>query len=82
MLTTTIIDDRRAWCMHCDWLSGTWPIELAETPEGLATLLGHWAKCEAVWHVYEEHPHVWVDVVGDKPPADPDPRVRFGTESR
>jgi hypothetical protein len=28
----------------------------------------------AVWHVYEDHPDVWRQIAGDRPPRDPDPR--------
>lgn len=28
----------------------------------------------AAWHVYEQHPGTWREVIGDRPPLDPDPR--------
>jgi hypothetical protein len=36
------------------------------------------AGCLAAWHVYEDHPDVWLRVIGDRPPADPDPRTPEG----
>jgi hypothetical protein len=36
------------------------------------------AECLATWHVYEKHPAVWRSVIGDRPPADPDPRTPEG----
>jgi hypothetical protein len=33
------------------------------------------AGCLMTWHVYEEHPDIWRRIAGDRPPADPDPRV-------
>jgi hypothetical protein len=38
----------------------------------------HIAGCLATWHVYEEHPDVWREVCGDRPPNDPDPRTKRG----
>lgn len=36
------------------------------------------AGCLATWHVYEKHPDVWRQVIGDRPPVDPDPRTSEG----
>lgn len=41
-----------------------------ETSEPIRDIAG----CLATWHVYEQHPDVWKDVAGDRPPRDPDPR--------
>lgn len=38
----------------------------------------HVAGCLASWHVYETHPDVWREKVGDRPPVDPDPRTPEG----
>lgn len=29
----------------------------------------------ATWHVYEKHPEIRRQVMGDRPPRDPDPRI-------
>ena len=34
--------------------------------------------CAASWHVYEEHPEVWLGMFGERPPVDPDPRTEEG----
>lgn len=34
--------------------------------------------CLATWHVFEEHPEVWKEIIGDRPPIDPDPRTEAG----
>ena len=49
-----------ASCNFCDWETGE--------PQR------HVAGCMATWHVYEQHPDIWRQVAGDRPPADPDPR--------
>jgi hypothetical protein len=28
----------------------------------------------ATWHVYEDHLDIWLALIGDRPPLDPDPR--------
>lgn len=33
------------------------------------------ARALAVWHIYEEHSEFWLAVMGDRPPAVPDPRI-------
>jgi hypothetical protein len=33
------------------------------------------AQAEVVWHVHDEHPDVWLEVIGDRPPEDPDVRI-------
>jgi hypothetical protein len=49
---------------ECGWCSADWPTR-------------DQAGCEASWHVYEEHRATWVSIVGsDRPPIDPDPRIR------
>jgi hypothetical protein len=32
------------------------------------------SQCLATWHVFEDHPDIWLAVIGDRPPRDPDPR--------
>jgi hypothetical protein len=44
----------------CGWVTGE-PIEKI-------------AGALVTWHVYEKHPDVWVELIGERPPADPDPR--------
>jgi hypothetical protein len=33
------------------------------------------SQCLASWHVYEDHPDIWLALIGDRPPQDPDPRI-------
>jgi hypothetical protein len=33
------------------------------------------AKCRTTWHVYEDRPDIWLALIGDRPPRDPDPRI-------
>lgn len=35
----------------------------------------HAAGCAMTWHVYEMHPQVWKNVIGDQPPRDPRPET-------
>lgn len=39
------------------------------------------AEAAATWHVYREHPGTWRQVVGDRPPRDPDPGTAEGRAS-
>lgn len=45
----------------CDWMTG----------EPVRDIAG----CLAAWHVYEDHPEVWRELFGSRPPVDPDPRI-------
>jgi hypothetical protein len=38
----------------------------------------HISGCLATWHVYEKHYDVWVRVIGECPPIDPDVRTAEG----
>ena len=48
----------------CVWATGE-PVEVI-------------SGCLATWHVYEQHRDVWKNVMGDRPPSDPDPRTPEG----
>jgi hypothetical protein len=34
--------------------------------------------CRATWHIFEDHPDVWLRTFGDRKPVDPDPRTDEG----
>ena len=51
-----------AFCIVCRW-EEAWPTY-------------HQAGCASTWHVYENHPEIWVALFGNNhPPSDPDPRL-------
>lgn len=59
------------------------PDDPTVSPHYLCTVCNHrevWgtrddAGCAATWHVYEEHRDVWIEMFGDRPPNDRDPRL-------
>lgn len=38
----------------------------------------HVSGCLTTWHVYEDHPEIWLEQIGNRPPNDPDPRTDEG----
>lgn len=48
-----------AYCNLCPW-----------NEHRESEMVAQWA---AVWHVYQEHYSVWRNVVGNRPPQDPNP---------
>ncbi len=49
-------------CCVCEWTSGDYSTS-------------DMAGCAATWHVYEAHRAEWLNLFGDNPPRDPDPRL-------
>lgn len=52
----------RTHCSECGWASAAYPTR-------------DLAGSRGTWHVFEEHLETYQQLFGDRPPADPDPRL-------